>query len=396
MKTRDFVLQAAAVVLQSTGAESDCFRPTAVATWKFGQIAIDQCAEILLSGGSAVDAVEGGILAVELDTRDQYYVGVGGLPNSAGDMELDAAIMDGNLRYGAVLALKNITTPISVARTVMDRCVHSVLSGDGALLWAQECGFTKDSGVLTEPSKQEWLAWKQQQTQPEKLNVHNDSSGRSSLQIEVDNGHDTVGVICLDSEGHLCAGTSTSGWKFKHPGRVGDSPLIGSGLYCDGQVGAAVATGDGEEIMRCCLSFTVIELMRQGRTPQQACSEAIGRVAQLPSRFKLLPSAPTPSTFHNNSNLKMHTQLTVGVVAMDPSGRVGAASTLSELNPHRGRPGFPIVCWRGMSAVAGANAFSRVRNTKRDESNMSPIGPLNEPITTALSILEASEEGITF
>lgn len=324
--------------------------PCAVATWNFGKIALKKCAEILVNeNGLAIDAVEQGIREVELDTRDQYYVGVGGLPNSDGIMELDAAIMDHRLRYGAVLALQGILTPISVARTVMEKCIHNVLAGNGAFKWALSNGFQYDEGVLTESSQQEWLEWKAHELQ----NSNDKSTNKDDSNHP--NGHDTIGVICLDSHGHLCVGTSTSGWKFKHPGRVGDAPLIGSGLYCHGLYGAAVATGDGEEIMRTCLSSVVVELMRQGRSPGEACRLGIQRLFELPQH-----------NFGDDSKSKMHPKLTVGVIAMDPQGRVGAASTLDESNQHRGKASFPVAYWRASPDVVSFDDLFRFIDASTD------------------------------
>jgi N4-(beta-N-acetylglucosaminyl)-L-asparaginase len=234
-------------VVKSDDKPRTTHSPAAVATWKFGVIGIEHAKTVLELGGSSVDAVVAGIKAVELDERDQYFVGVGGLPNSEGVMELDAAIMDSRRRYGAVMSLQSISTPIVAARLVMDKSEHNVFAGQGALDFALEQGMKK-SPVLTEKAYAEWLAWRK---------------GQDSTPSP----HDTIGMICLDTEGRLAAGTSTSGWKFKHPGRVGDSPLVGCGLYCDGNHGAAVATGDGEEIMRTCLSFLVVELIRQVIVP---------------------------------------------------------------------------------------------------------------------------------
>ena len=203
------------------------------ATWKFGEIAVEKMVPMLKQGVSAIDAVENGICAVEVDNSDQYCVGFGGFPNSEGIMELDAAIMDHKCRYGAVMGLTDILNPISVARTVMDKCIHNVLVGEGALKWALSQGFVKDPNrVLSSVALEDWIKWKKE----------------TAHSIETKDSHDTIGVICLDKNGHLCVGTSTSGWKYKHPGRVGDAPLVGSGLYCDGSIGAAVATGDGEEV----------------------------------------------------------------------------------------------------------------------------------------------------
>ena len=293
--------------------------PIAAATWNFGKLAIESCSPLLENGLSAIDAVEEGIKFVELNDDDQYFVGVGGLPNSEGHMELDAAIMDHKKRYGAVMAIKKIKSPISIARSIMEKCVHNVICGDGAMKWAIDNGFPLDEKVLTIDSEREWLAWK----------YENEKHISDSEDM-----HDTIGLICLDKDGNLCAGTSTSGWKFKHPGRVGDSPLVGSGLYCDGKVGAAVATGDGEEIMRVCLSFLAVEFMRQGMEPNEACRLAIERLEDL-----------EPNT--EQENKRMHKKLTVGLIAMNINGKIGAASTLCPTNMHRGKPFFPVICWQG-------------------------------------------------
>ena len=177
-------------------------RITAVATWKFGTIGLDQAVPCLLSGGTAVEAVEKGINAVELDNEDQYYVGVGGHPNRDGIMELDAAIMDHDLRYGAVMSLPDISRPISVARTVMTECQHNILTGNGALQWALDHGFQKER-ILTPEIEKEYYEWKLQQV--------TSSSNSDSKQLVDEDQHDTIGMICLDQYGHLAAGTSTSG-----------------------------------------------------------------------------------------------------------------------------------------------------------------------------------------
>ena len=172
-----------------------------------------------------------GVRAVELDERGQYFVGVGGLPNAKGDMELDAAVMDHSRRYGAVMGIREVKTPIEVARWVMERSVHNVFVGEGALEVALEMGMKRQPDVLTAQAKEEWRRWKE------------------GIDEVSPMAHDTIGLICLDGEGRLACGVSTSGWKFKQAGRVGDAPLIGCGLYCDGKYGAAVATGDGEEAL---------------------------------------------------------------------------------------------------------------------------------------------------
>eukprot|EP01039_Chlorochromonas_danica_P008866 gene8866-9778_t len=304
--------------------------PCAVATWDFGRLALEQSAPLLEAGKTAVDAVEVGIRTVELDTQDQYYVGVGGFPNALGVMELDAAIMDHHCRYGAVMSIPRITTPISVARSIMEKCPHNILTGEGAFYWAEKMGFHAEE-VLTPEARTAWEEWiRTKQQSPSPTSIGNSINSRGIDDDGDDEQHDTIGMICLDQHGHLSAGTSTSGWRFKLPGRVGDSPVIGSGLYCDGEVGAAVATGDGEEIMRTCATCLVVEWMRQGVDVQEACRRAIDRI------MRLTPSHPEG----------MHDTRVVGIVAMDKEGKIGAASSLDEKNPHRGRPFFPVAYWR--------------------------------------------------
>jgi N4-(beta-N-acetylglucosaminyl)-L-asparaginase len=305
----------------------------AVATWQFGALAVEACAAKLLQpGASALDAVEAGINVVELDDAEQYYVGLGGLPNAKGVVECDAAVMDHRRRYGAVMGLTDIATPVSVARSILEHSPHSIISGEGAKQWAVSRGFPVTS-MLTDKSRDEYVSWLDKQppippvpatataTEQDGVEVsvgtisqhagtvsgtvgadvdntkpadcHDtvgviclDAEGRlagtvgGTISADVDDTmpvdcHDTVGVICLDAEGRLACGTSTSGWAYKHPGRVGDSPVVGAGLYCDGRVGAAVATGDGEEILRVCLSHLVVELMRNHMSPQVRCAESV-------------------------------------------------------------------------------------------------------------------------
>jgi N4-(beta-N-acetylglucosaminyl)-L-asparaginase len=169
--------------------------PTIAATWDFGRLGIHQAIPLLQQGQSALDAVEIAIRTVELDTQDQYYVGVGGYPNALGVMELDAAIMDHESRYGAVMSLPRIATPISVARTVMEKCQHNILTGEGACLWAKEMGFLEED-ILTESAKKDWEEWK---------------ASREKAPSQDEDMHDTVGVVCIDAQGRLAAGTSTSG-----------------------------------------------------------------------------------------------------------------------------------------------------------------------------------------
>ena len=236
-----------------------------VSTWRFGLASNQPAWKILKSGGSALDAVVRGVEVAERDPAIKS-VGFGGYPNAEGEVEVDAAVMDGRtLGYGAVAGLGNIATPTAVARRVMEKTDHVLLVGDGALKFARSQGF-EESNMLTEQGREAWEKWKRERTGPPA------------------DAHDTIGMIALDESGNLAAACTTSGAAFKLPGRVGDSPLIGSGLYADNDAGAAVATGRGEEIVRTCGSFAVVEHMRQGKSPQEACEAVVQHlIARVPS-----------------------------------------------------------------------------------------------------------------
>jgi len=229
-------------------------RIAAVSTWTFGLKACERTIEELKSGASALDAVVCGIRVVE-DDPSVHSVGYGGAPNSEGVVELDAAVMWGPTRQlGAVGALQDIKEAISVARLVMEKTPHNLLVGDGARQFAIEMGF-EPCEMLTDEARALWESWKVTRT--------------------TDDSHDTVCVLGLDRDGNLAVGVSTSGLKFTLPGRVGDSPVVGSGFYCDNAVGAAAATGHGEAIMRYAMSFRVVEEMRRGLSPMDACRSTI-------------------------------------------------------------------------------------------------------------------------
>ncbi|MCS6830226.1 MAG: N(4)-(beta-N-acetylglucosaminyl)-L-asparaginase [Armatimonadota bacterium] len=227
------------------------------ATWHFGRLAVERAFNLLEQGAPALDALEAGINAVELDESVQS-VGYGGLPNRAGFVELDAAIMDARgHRSGAVAALRGFRRPISVARRVMEVLPHALLVGDGAADFAREQGFEQEE-TLSPSASEQWLQWRETQAPP----------------ADVEDNHDTVGMIIWTPD-TIVVGCSTSGLKWKYPGRVGDSPIVGAGLYADEAVGAAVATGDGDEISRVALCARVVFLMEQGSSAQDACDEAI-------------------------------------------------------------------------------------------------------------------------
>jgi isoaspartyl peptidase/L-asparaginase-like protein (Ntn-hydrolase superfamily) len=240
--------------------------PAAIATWEFGRKATTVAGKILSNGGNSLDAVEKGINVVELDTSVNS-VGYGGLPNEEGAVQLDAVIMYGPTHAaGAVASLEGIATPISVARKLMEKGKPTLLVGPGAQEYALKSGFQKQD-LLTPESKKRWDAWKQRRQRPDPSEAH-----------------DTVGVVAIDKEGRITAGCSTSGLPWKMAGRVGDSPIIGAGAFCDNDIGGAAATGNGDLMMRFCLSFHVVELMRQGQSPKQACETALQRMIQKGAR----------------------------------------------------------------------------------------------------------------
>ena len=236
--------------------------------------AVEKAMLVLEAGGSSLDAVVEGVTLVEDDPEDQG-VGLGGLPNADGEVELDASVMYGPTgAAGAVGALKSIRNPAKVARLVMQRTTRVFLVGEGALQFALVHGFQKEN-LLTEKSRLAWLKWK------EGLSDSDDWVAPPSPKAEAKRPQGTINCLAIDSAGDLSGVTTTSGLAFKPPGRVGDSPIIGAGLYVDNAVGAAGATGNGEANIRVVGSHTVVELMRQGKAPEQACIETLKRVVDL-------------------------------------------------------------------------------------------------------------------
>ena len=260
--------------------------PLFVATWPFGKPANERALAALDSGGSLLDAVEQGIRLTESDAENPS-VGLGGIPNAEGVVQLDACLMDGpGHRCGSVAALEGIAHPISAARRVMEATPHVMLVGEGAKRFALDQGL-EPAELLTKQRLEEWREWRQK-------------------NHPADN-HDTIALVGLGADGNLAGGCSTSGSGYKLPGRVGDSPIIGSGLYVDNEVGAAGATGLGENVMRFCASFMVVENMRAGMAPEEACIAAIQRIARID---------PTPVE-----------ELQINFIAIDKQGRYGAAGT---------------------------------------------------------------------
>lgn len=270
-------------------------KPVVVSTWKHG-IEANKVAWLALSSGeTALDAVERGVRVTESDPENRS-VGLGGRPDRDGNVTLDACIMNHESECGAVAFLQHIENPISVARKIMENTPHIMLVGSGALDFALENGFQKRD-LLTPETKADWKKWKasEEQKKPE-INHEN---------------HDTIGMLAMDKNGNLSGACTTSGWAYKLPGRVGDSPLIGSGLFIDNEVGAACATGIGEAIIRIAGSHTVVELMRQGHSPDEACKLAVERIIK------------------KHKNLE---GLQVGFLALNKKGESGAYSTYYGFN----------------------------------------------------------------
>lgn len=265
-------------------------KPIVLSTWNFGIKANEAAWEVLKKNGRALDAVEEGVKVPEGDPTERS-VGYGGRPDRDGRVTLDACIMDELSNIGSVGCLEYIKHPISVARAVMEKTPHVMLVGDGALSFALSQGFKKEN-LLVKDSEKEWKEWLKTSKYKPIVNIEN---------------HDTIGMIALDANGNLSGACTTSGMAFKMHGRLGDSPIIGAGLYVDNEIGAATATGHGEEVIRISGSHLVVELMRQGHSPQKACEEAVGRIVKLMKNRK--------------KDLK---DIQVGFIALNKNGEYGS------------------------------------------------------------------------
>ena len=270
-------------------------KPVIISTWNHGLAANNAAWEKLESGGSALDAVEAGVRVTESDETNRS-VGLGGLPDRDGNVTLDACIMNHESECGAVAYLQDIENPISVARKVMEDTPHVMIVGDGAYEFAIEKGFKK-TNLLTPGAKETWLKWRE-------------SEDLKKPEINSEN-HDTIGLLAMDKDGNLSGACTTSGWAYKIPGRVGDSPIIGAGLFVDNEIGAACATGMGEAVIRIAGSHTVVELMRNGNSPEEACKLAVERIQK---------------------KHKDITGLQVGFIAMNKNGEVGGYSVYAGFN----------------------------------------------------------------
>lgn len=287
------VAAAATAVAHSnlSAASAEGSRAIFLSTWVHGKPANEKAAEVFMGGGSLLDAVERGINIPENDPA-VTSVGYGGLPNEDGIVELDAALMDGTRHHaGAVASLRNIKNPISVARKVLEKTRHTTLAGDGAFQFALKMGFHAEQ-LLTPESLKKWLDWKA------------DPKRKDFWQNPTQN-HDTIGMVATDGKGHMVSGCSTSGLAWKISGRVGDSPLVGCGVFADDNVGAASATGDGDLMTNYCTSVSIVHYMARGMTPQEACEELLTHMAVTDPRNKTADAC---------------------VIAINKKGEVGAAS----------------------------------------------------------------------
>jgi isoaspartyl peptidase/L-asparaginase-like protein (Ntn-hydrolase superfamily) len=288
-------LKAGGLFTQSFEAKME--GPVVVSTWNHGLAANAAAWEILSKGGKALDAVEKGVRVTEADVTNRS-VGIGGMPDRDGHVTLDACIMDEESRCGAVGFLEGIDHPISVARAIMEKTQHVMLVGSGAKKFALEHGFGQIKTPIP-PVKEEYKKWKKE---------NQDLFKKPEINHE---NHDTIGLLALDIHGNLSGACTTSGWAYKLHGRLGDSPIIGAGLFVDNEIGAACATGLGEAIIRIAGSHTVVELMRHGHSPMDACRLAVERII---AKHKDL------------------TNLQCGFLAIDKNGNIGAYSVYNGFN----------------------------------------------------------------
>ena len=271
-------------------------KPIVISTWDAGLNANIGAWEVLSKGGAALDAVEKGVMVTEDEIS--CCVGLGANPDRDGHVTLDASIMDHEFNCGSVAFLERIKHPISVARRVMEKTPHVMLVGEGAQQFALAEGFPLESGKLSEAAEKSYQQWLKKSTYQPVINVERQTtlekqkSNPYTSQLEdqfkaptrFENGdwnHDTIGMVALDAGGNLSGSCTTSGAGFKLRGRVGDSPIIGAGLYVDNEVGAVVATGQGEDVIRVAGASAVVELMRQGKSPQEACKIIVERVRRI-------------------------------------------------------------------------------------------------------------------
>ena len=255
--------------------------PIVISTWETGMDVNAEAWKILSANGKAIDAIEAGARQIE-DTVN-CCVGLGGNPDRDGIVTLDACIMDEHANCGAVAGLEQIKHPISVARKIMETTPHVLLAGSGAQQFAIENGFTKEPAILSGSAGKAYKEWLKSSEYKPVINVENKKGGGPFAPNFFPDGtpnHDTMGLLAIDAKGNLSGGVTTSGMAFKLHGRVGDSAIIGAGLFVDNEIGAATSSGVGEEVIRICGTHLVVELMRQGNSPEMACKKAVERIVK--------------------------------------------------------------------------------------------------------------------
>lgn len=306
MNRRKFVklIGASTPLLLNTSLASASSRrfegPIVISTWASNEVAIDKAWQTLLLKKNALDAVHEGVKIPE-SNPDDLSVGLGGLPDRDGKVTLDACVMDHLGNIGSVMALEHIVHASSVARAVMEKTPHVQLVGDGALQFALEQGLKKEN-LLTPKSESLWKEWM-------KSSKYNPMTTIEEIEKRIENNHDTIGMIAIDENQNISGMCTTSGLAYKMHGRVGDSPIIGAGLYVDNEIGAATATGMGEEVVRICGSHTIVEAMRYGATPEDACRIALERLIQMKG--------------------EKHAQsVQIGFIALNKAGEIGCYSML--------------------------------------------------------------------
>ncbi|MEO5908048.1 MAG: N(4)-(beta-N-acetylglucosaminyl)-L-asparaginase [Ginsengibacter sp.] len=280
-------------------------KPIVVSTWNNGKEVNTEAWKILSTKGRALDAVEAGARYVE-DTID-CCIGLGGYPDRDGIVTLDACIMDEHANCGSVGAIEQIKHPVSVARKIMETTPHIMLVGDGAQQFAIENGFKKQPKELSSPAKEAYENWLKKSEYKPEINIENKNENGPFAPHFFDDGsvnHDTMGLVAIDASGNMSGAVTTSGMAFKIHGRVGDSPIIGAGLFVDNEIGAATSSGLGEEVIRICGTHLVVEYMRQGLSPEAACRKAIERII--------------------NRDMQRAKTLQVGFLALNKNGEYGA------------------------------------------------------------------------
>ncbi len=282
-------------------------KPIVISTWDSGMKVNAEAWKILGANGSALDAVEAGARSIEDEIN--CCVGLGGYPDRDGIVTLDACMMDQHSNCGAVAGIERIKHPISVARKVMEKTPHVLLVGAGAQQFAIENGFSLEPAVLSDDAQSAYQQWLKKSEYSPVINIESKQQHGPFAPAFFEDGspnHDTMGLVAMDSKGDLSGAVTTSGMAFKVHGRVGDSPIIGAGLFVDNEAGAATSSGVGEEVIRICGTHLVVEFMRQGYSPEQACKKAVQRIV-------------------NRDPVKAKT-IQVGFLAINKKGEYGAYS----------------------------------------------------------------------